>query len=194
MMEPLPTTMERRGSRRIWCRCWCCNGSRTRWRWCSDSEDVGELELEGARDSSRLLGLGGGDARLKGGEGSGEVGRRGGGCGCHGSLLLLRQGLNGGSALTGGGGSTLTGGGGRNLDGGNGRGQGGRSDAGGSRSEGDGVEVEGRGRRHDEVDLGRRRGSRPDQVWWAASGPWAGLTSRRVVPESQWATGADGPV
>jgi hypothetical protein len=43
-----------------WCR--CCSGSRTRWR-CIDSEDSSELELEGGRGSSRLLGLGlsGGD-------------------------------------------------------------------------------------------------------------------------------------
>jgi hypothetical protein len=62
-----------------WChrRCWCCIGSRTRWR-CSDSEDGSELELEDGRGSLRLLGLGldGGDARLKGCKGSGEV-RRG---------------------------------------------------------------------------------------------------------------------
>jgi hypothetical protein len=62
--------------------------SRARW-WCSDSEDISELELEGGRSSSRLLGLslGGGDTHLKSYEGSGEVGRSsGGGCG---SLLLL---------------------------------------------------------------------------------------------------------
>jgi hypothetical protein len=50
---------------------WCCSGSRTWWR-CSDSEDIGELELKGGRSSSSLLGLGlgGGDVHLKGREGS----------------------------------------------------------------------------------------------------------------------------
>jgi hypothetical protein len=47
-----------------WCCCWCCSSSRMRWR-CSNSEDGSELELEGGRDSSRLLGLGGDDARPK---------------------------------------------------------------------------------------------------------------------------------
>jgi hypothetical protein len=63
-----------------WCWCWCYNGSRTRWRWCSNFKDVDELELEGGRDSSRLLGLGlgSGYAGLKGCEGSSEVGRSGG--------------------------------------------------------------------------------------------------------------------
>jgi hypothetical protein len=90
-------------------------------------EDGSELELEGGRGSSRLLGLslGDGEARLKGCEGSGEVNRssdnsRGGrGHGCHGSLLLLRRGLDSGSVLTGGGG--------RGLDSGKGCGQVGRS-------------------------------------------------------------------
>jgi hypothetical protein len=50
-----------------------------RWKWCSDAKDVGELELEGGCNSSRLLGLGidGSNARLKGCEGSGEVGQSG---------------------------------------------------------------------------------------------------------------------
>jgi hypothetical protein len=68
-----------------------------RWRWCSDAEDVSEMELEGGRSSSRLLdlSLGGSDARLEGYEGSNEVGgsdgdsKGGRGHGCHGSLLLL---------------------------------------------------------------------------------------------------------
>jgi hypothetical protein len=112
------------GGRLPWCRhwCWCWSGSRVRWR-CSGSEDVSELKLKGGRGSSSLLGLdlGGGDARLKGCEGSGEVGRSGGGDrGCHGSLLLLRHDLDDGS--------TLTGGGGHGLDDGDGCGQDERSD------------------------------------------------------------------
>jgi hypothetical protein len=65
-----------------WCCRWryCSSGSRAMWRY-SDSEDVSELELEGGRDSSCLLGLdlGGGDAHLKGCECCNEVGRSGGG-------------------------------------------------------------------------------------------------------------------
>jgi hypothetical protein len=88
------------GGRLPLCRhwCWCWSDSRVRWRCrCSDSEHVSELELEGGHDSSHLLGLGlcGGDVCLKSCEGSGEVGRSGGGSrggggrgGC-GSLLLL---------------------------------------------------------------------------------------------------------
>jgi hypothetical protein len=110
---------------------------------CSDSEDGNELELEGGHGSSHLLGLGpgGGDVRLKGCEGSGEVDRSsgsargGGGHGCHGSLLLLRRSLDDVSMLTGGGG--------RGLDGGEGYGQVGRSDAKGGRCDGDGVEIDG---------------------------------------------------
>jgi hypothetical protein len=52
------------GGRLAWCCHWrrCCSGSRV--RWCSDSENVDELELEGGCGSSRLLGLsfGGGNA------------------------------------------------------------------------------------------------------------------------------------
>jgi hypothetical protein len=46
-----------------------------RWKWCTDSEDIRELEIKGGCGSSRLLGLvlGGGDMRLKGGEGSNQV-------------------------------------------------------------------------------------------------------------------------
>jgi hypothetical protein len=132
------------GGRLPWCRCWrwCCSGSRMRWRWCNHSEDVSELELEGGRGSSLLLGheLDGGDACLKGCEGSGEVGQSGG--------SLLRHGLDGDSVLMGGDGRS------RSLDDGDGRGQVGRSDAGGGRSGGDGVEVEVRGSCHDEVKLG----------------------------------------
>jgi hypothetical protein len=52
-----------------------------KWRWCSDSENISELELEGGHGSLRLLNLrlGGGDALLKDCEGSGEVGWSGGG-------------------------------------------------------------------------------------------------------------------
>jgi hypothetical protein len=74
-----------------------------RWRWCSDAKDVGKLELKGGRSSSHLLGLGldGSDARLEGCGSSG--GSRGGsGHGYHGSLLLVRHGLDGYGALTGG--------------------------------------------------------------------------------------------
>jgi hypothetical protein len=57
------------GGHLLWCRHWrrCCRRSRTRWRCCC-SEDGDNLELEGGRSSSRLLGLNldGGDARLKG--------------------------------------------------------------------------------------------------------------------------------
>jgi hypothetical protein len=122
-----------------------------RWR-CSGSKDVSELELEGGRGNSSLLGfgLGSGDARLKGCEGSNEVGqsggggevgrssggsRGGGGRGCHGKLLLLRHDLDGGNVLMRGGG--------HGLDGGDGCGQVVRSDVGGGRRDNDGVGVGG---------------------------------------------------
>jgi hypothetical protein len=57
-----------------------------RWRWGSDSKDVDELELEGGLLG---LGLGGGNAHLKGCEGSDEVSQSGGGSRGGGSLLLL---------------------------------------------------------------------------------------------------------
>jgi hypothetical protein len=104
----------------------CVNcGGRLPWshrcrctRTSSDAKDVGELELEGGCNSSRLLGLdlGDSDAHLEGCEGSGEVDRSAGGSRggsdrvYHGSLLLLRHSLNGGSALTRGGDHGLDGG------------------------------------------------------------------------------------
>jgi hypothetical protein len=142
-----------------------------RWKWSSDAEDVGELELEGGRSNSCLLGLGLDDSNacLEGCEGSDEVGwSGGGGCGCHGSLLLLRHGLGGGSALTRGDS--------RNLDGGDGRGQVGRGDARGGRSDGDGVGVEDWWGCHDGSRV--RVGRALDQKWawiWARVGlGWPG--------------------
>jgi hypothetical protein len=66
---------------RWWCRrCWCYSGIWTRWKWYSDVEDVGELELDSGCGSSRQLGLGldGGNMRLDGGEGIDQADRRGG--------------------------------------------------------------------------------------------------------------------
>jgi hypothetical protein len=105
--------------------------------------DVSELELEGGRGNSSLLGLGldGGDAHLMDCEGSGKVGRSGGssrgggGCGCHGRLLLLRHSLDGDNALMRGGG--------HGLDGGDGCVQVRWSDAGGGRRDDDRVGVGG---------------------------------------------------
>jgi hypothetical protein len=39
-----------------------------RWKWCSNTEEVGELKLKGGCSSLRLLGLGpdGSDVRLEG--------------------------------------------------------------------------------------------------------------------------------
>jgi hypothetical protein len=120
-----------------WCCrwCWCYSGSKMRWRWWSDSKDVDELELEGGLLG---LGLGGGNAHLKGCEGSDEVSRSGGGSRGGGSLLLLWHSLDSGSMLTGGSG--------RDLDHGDGRSQVGQSD---------GVSVDGWLSHHDEGDLGR---------------------------------------
>jgi hypothetical protein len=131
-----------------------------RWAWCSDTKDISELELEGDRNGSGLLGLNSGNVHLEGSEGSDQVDWRGdssqGGRGCHGNLLLLQHGLGGHDALSRG----DDGG----LDGGDGHGQVGWSDVSGDRSDGDSVEVKGRRSCHDKswvgvepgLDLGQR--------------------------------------
>jgi hypothetical protein len=48
-----------------------------RWAWCSDTKDIGELELEGDRNGSGLLGLNSGNVHLEGDEGSDQVDWRG---------------------------------------------------------------------------------------------------------------------
>jgi hypothetical protein len=144
-----------------------CRCSRTRWRWCNDVEDVSELELKGGCYSSHLLGLslggsnnaedvgelelkggccsshllglslGGSNTHLEGCEGSGEVNRIGGisrGGSGHDSLLLLQHSLRSHGVLM----RCSSDG----LDDGNSHDQVSWSNARGSRSDGDSVEVE----------------------------------------------------